>query len=76
MNPRLSKWRFHLRYSVKRIKFYILGANTTLIVLVHPYTEETEKKELKIINTYNNTIILLNLLTKLFTCTIVNIVIS
>ncbi len=75
MNPRLSGWRFHLRYSVKRIKFYILRFNTTLIVLVHPYTEETEKKELKIINTYNNTIILLNLLTKLFTRAIVNIVI-
>ena len=45
MKPRLSKWRFHLRYSVKRIKLYILGVNTTLIALVHPYTEETEKKE-------------------------------
>ena len=54
---------------------HILGLNTTLIVLVHPYTEETEKKELKIINTYNNTIILLNLLTKFFTCAKVNIVI-
>lgn len=42
MNPRLSGWRFPLRYSVKRIKLYISGVNTTLIVLVHPYTEETE----------------------------------
>ena len=48
---------------------------TTLRYLVHPYTEETEKKELKIINTYNNTIILLNILTKLFICAKVNIVI-
>ena len=64
-----------MRYSVKRIEFYILGVNTTLIVLVHPYTEETEEKELKIINTYNNTIILLNILTKFFTYAKLNIVI-
>jgi hypothetical protein len=49
MNPRLSGWRFPFRYSVKRIKFYISGVNTTLIVLVHPYTEEDRgRKNLKL----------------------------
>ena len=42
MNPKLSGWRFPLRYSIKRIKIHILGVNTTLMVLVHPYNEKTE----------------------------------
>jgi hypothetical protein len=48
MNPRLSGWRFPLRYSFERIEIYISGVNTTLIVLVHPYTEEDRgRKNLK-----------------------------
>ena len=42
MNPKLSGWRFPLRYSIKRKIFISYGLNTTLIGLVHPYNEETE----------------------------------
>ena len=42
MNPKLSGWRFPLRYSIKRKRFISYGLNATLIDLVHPYNEETE----------------------------------